>query len=77
MASPWRLETGDGSVTLRLPASFAADIRAHTGDGSISVDLPVTSSDTRKHSDFRGKLNGGGELLSVQSGDGSIHLTKL
>jgi DUF4097 and DUF4098 domain-containing protein YvlB len=77
MASPWRLETGDGSVTLRLPASFAADIRAHTGDGSISVDLPVTSSGTPKRSDFRGKINGGGELLSVQSGDGSIHLTKL
>ena len=77
MAAPWRVQTGDGSVTLRLPASFAADIRAHTGDGGIKVDLPATESEPRKRSEFRGKLNGGGELLSIQTSDGSIHLARL
>jgi hypothetical protein len=77
MASPWRVQTGDGSVTLRLPSTFAADIRAHTGDGGITVDVPATQSDIRKHSEFRGKVNGGGELLSIQTGDGSIHLARL
>ncbi len=77
MAGPWRVETGDGSVTIRLPEGFAADLDAQTGDGDISVSLPVTA--TGFHSgehNFRGKLNGGGLSLRIRTGDGSIRLER-
>src|ERR1700733_10470696 len=35
MASGWELRAGDGSITIRLPRDFAADLDAATGDGHI------------------------------------------
>ncbi len=77
MAADWRIRTGDGSVTLRLPEGFQADLDAHTGDGHISVDFPVTVSGTLNRTSVRGKMNGGGSTLTVRTGDGSIHIEKL
>ena len=77
MAGPWRIHTGDGSVTLRLPENFTADLDAHTGDGKITVDLPVTASGSLGGSELRGKLNGGGQTLVVRTGDGPIRLHRL
>ena len=68
----WNLHTGDGSVTMRLPENLAADVQLHTSDGHISMDLPITVSGKLGGNDIRGKLNGGGRLLSVHTGDGSI-----
>ena len=77
-AAPWRIETGDGDVTLRVPEGFAAEVDASTGDGEISVHLPITSTGFRsgEHS-FRGRLNGGGPSLRIRTGDGSIRLERL
>jgi len=72
----WNLHTGDGSVTLRLPQSLAADVELHTSDGHINVDMPITMSGQMGGTDIRGKLNGGGRLLSVHTGDGSISLER-
>lgn len=77
MAAGWRIRTGDGSVTLRLPENFAADLDAHTGDGKITVDFPVTASGAFGGSELRGKLNGGGQTLMVRTGDGPIRLHRL
>jgi len=77
MAAAWRIHTGDGSVALRLPENFAADIDAHTGDGKITIDLPVVASGSFGGSDLRGKLNGGGQMLMVRTGDGPIRLARL
>src|SRR5580700_7415398 len=33
MASSWNIHTGDGSVTLQIPESFAADVDLRTNDG--------------------------------------------
>ena len=77
MAGRWRVTTGDGHVTVRLPDSFTADLDAHTGDGKITVDLPLTLSGKLGGSEARGKLNGGGETLVVRTGDGPIHLQRL
>lgn len=77
LAAGWRVETGDGSVTLEVPETLAADVDLHTGDGHIDLDLPVvvTAGRIRPH-DVHGKINGGGNLLSIHTGDGSIHLRK-
>lgn len=77
MAGSWRINTGDGSVSLRLPENFAADLDAHTGDGKITVDFPVTASGSLGGSELRGKLNGGGQMLVVRTGDGPIRLHRL
>jgi hypothetical protein len=77
MAGPWRVHTDDGSVTLRLPDGFAADIDAHTGDGSINVSLPVTTSGFQSSKGLRGKLNGGGPTLHIETGDGAIRVERL
>jgi hypothetical protein len=78
MSSAWRVESGDGSVTLRLPPNFAADLDLHTGDGGISMDLPAVSGVSGRHDkEMTARLNGGGAALSVRTGDGSIHIRPL
>jgi hypothetical protein len=78
MSAGWRVETGDGGVTLRLPPAFGAELELHTGDGGISMDLPAVTSVSRSgDKDLRGRLNGGGAVLSVRTGDGSIHIRQL
>jgi hypothetical protein len=61
---------------VQLPAAFAADVELHTGDGHISLDMPVSVEGQLGHHDIRGKLNGGGNLLTIHTGDGSIRLEK-
>ncbi len=72
----WRLESGDGNVTLDLPSEIAADVDLHTGDGHIDLEMPVTTTGQLRPNEVHGKLNGGGSLLSIHTGDGSIHLRK-
>ncbi|HEV2731536.1 MAG TPA: DUF4097 family beta strand repeat-containing protein [Terriglobales bacterium] len=76
MGSGWDLHAGDGSVTLELPENFAADVDLHTGDGHISLDMPVTVEGRLGGNNIHGKLNGGGNLLTIHTGDGSIRLQK-
>jgi DUF4097 and DUF4098 domain-containing protein YvlB len=77
MSSEWRVRTGDGHVTLRLPSNFSAELDVHTGDGHIDSDLPVTVSGLRRENELRGKLNAGGPPLVVRTNDGSIRLERL
>src|SRR5215813_813699 len=72
----WRLNTGDGHLNLAIPATIAADVELHTSDGQIDFDLPVMVSGRQSRKDVRGQLNGGGKLLSLRTGDGSIRLEK-
>lgn len=76
LAEEWMIHTGDGSVSLELPESLSADLYLHTGDGHIDVDLPMTTEGRIKGNELRGKLNGGGKLITVHTGDGSINLRK-
>jgi DUF4097 and DUF4098 domain-containing protein YvlB len=77
VAGGWTIESGDGSVTLEVPENLAADLDLHTGDGHIDLDLPVVVSTGRiQHNEVHGKINGGGNLLSIHTGDGSIRLKK-
>jgi hypothetical protein len=78
IASSWRVESGDGGVTIRLPRDFAADLDLHTGDGSISVDLPLTTTaGGRSEHDLRARLNAGGATFFIRTGDGSIRVGRL
>lgn len=76
-SSLWNLHTGDGSVSLALPDNFAADLNLHTGDGHITLDLPLSLEGKIGENNIRGKLNGGGNPVRIQTGDGSIRVSKL
>jgi DUF4097 and DUF4098 domain-containing protein YvlB len=77
MNGGWLIHTSDGRVEARLPQDFAAELYAHTGDGRIQLDLPVTVNGEIEHSRIRGKLNGGGALLEITTGDGGIRIGRL
>jgi DUF4097 and DUF4098 domain-containing protein YvlB len=72
----WNFRAGDGSITLQLPDKLAADVELRTGDGHINVDLPISVSGRMATNNVHGKLNGGGNVLTVRTGDGSITLEK-
>ena len=77
MKSAWTLRTGDGNIQLRVPGDFAADLDAHTGDGHVRSDIPVTASaTTNRENELRGRMNGGGQTLSLRTGDGTIEIRK-
>ena len=77
MSTAWNLRTGDGRLELRLPPDFTADLDAHTGDGHVTIDFPVTVSGSVRENDVRGKMNGGGQLLELRTGDGDIRVEKM
>jgi hypothetical protein len=76
-----RIESSDGSVTLRVPKSFPADLEVSSSDGSIQSTLPLVvegyNSKGNSGHNIRGKFNGGGSLLSIHTSDGSVHLATL
>jgi hypothetical protein len=76
LAGGWSIRTGDGSVDLVLPADLQANIDASTNDGHISLGIPVTVEGTFSNSQIHGKMNGGGQSLTIHTGDGSIRLSK-
>ena len=76
MNNGWLIHTSDGRVEAKLPADLAAELYAHTGDGHIQLDIPVLVSGSIEHTRVRGKMNGGGPLLEITTGDGSIRIGK-
>jgi DUF4097 and DUF4098 domain-containing protein YvlB len=88
MSDDWDISTGDGSVTMYLPPDFGAELDARTSDGGIRNELQVASqaeadedASARRHDRdensrraVRGRIGGGGKLLKIRTGDGSIRL---
>jgi DUF4097 and DUF4098 domain-containing protein YvlB len=70
----WSISSGDGSIDVALANDLPADVEVSTGDGHISSDIPITVDGTLSKSRIRGKLNGGGQTLTIHTGDGSIRL---
>src|SRR5258706_11072113 len=77
LSGGWSIRTRDGSVELVLPAELQGNIDASTNNGHISLGIPVTVEGTfSSNSQIHGKMNGGGEPLTIHTGDGSIRLSK-
>jgi DUF4097 and DUF4098 domain-containing protein YvlB len=72
----WDVRSSDGSVMIRLPGDLAADVALHTSDGSITTNIPLVVEGSFGHHDIHGKMNGGGNLLTVHTSDGSVTLDK-
>lgn len=76
MAGDWSMRAGDGNIHVMLPPDFSADLEALTGDGHIDFELPVQMVG-RMGRNVRGKINGGGAVLNLHTGDGSIRVDRL
>jgi hypothetical protein len=77
MERAWSIGSSDGSIHMRLPDSFDADLDVSTSDGSIRVDHPVTMAGSKlSEHHLAGKLNRGGQLMRVHSSDGSVTISK-
>jgi DUF4097 and DUF4098 domain-containing protein YvlB len=70
----WDLQTGSGTVDVRLPSEAAFDLRAHSSSGHITVDHPMTVQGTIGRNEVQGKIRGGGFLLQLRTGSGSIRV---
>ena len=86
MADQWEIRTGDGGVRLELPAGFAANLDASTADGRVRVEgLPAEEGeapagsprDESARHDVKRALGGGGKLLRLRTGSGTITVTGL
>lgn len=73
-AGPVEAHTGSGSVKVRLTAQAAFDLRARTGSGKVSVEHPITASGTIGGREVSGKVRGGGPLVEVSTGSGSVRI---
>jgi hypothetical protein len=70
------LSTSGGSVTARLPATAMVTLDAHTLGGGVKSDLPVQVEGAGDRSTLRGKINGGGPSVKLETMGGSIHVLK-
>jgi DUF4097 and DUF4098 domain-containing protein YvlB len=64
----------NGSVKLYLPSDIDANIQAKTTNGSIKCDLPMQEMYMKKKTFMKGMINKGGQLISVKTTNGSIHI---
>ncbi len=73
VAGDMQLKTSAGSIELAVPENAALDIDARTSVGHVVSELPIATSDSgRQH--LRGKLNGGGKSVILETSAGSITL---
>jgi hypothetical protein len=81
LADASTIQSSDGSVTVRVPQNFTADLNVHTSDGHVDCALPLTMDHYQSRGDqgheLRGKLNGGGTPLTIHTSDGNVKIEYL
>lgn len=70
----WRIHTGSGGVTVQLPHDAKFDLEASTNSGSLTTSHELMVSGTLGRHELHGKANGGGPLVSVSTGSGSVRI---
>lgn len=70
----WNLRTGSGSLEVTFPAGAAYDLIAHTGSGGISTSQPIEVQGKINRHDLRAKVHGGGSVVNLSTGSGSIRI---
>jgi hypothetical protein len=74
LEAPCELSTSGGGIVVYLAKEVRADVDAHTSGGEVYSDLPITVQGTFGEGKLRGKLNGGGPLLTLRTSGGNIKL---
>jgi hypothetical protein len=76
VGADWDITTGDGSIVLRVPDGFNAEIDAASSDGRVRSEVAglETDQDADERGRLRGRLGSGGHVVRLRSGDGSIRV---
>jgi DUF4097 and DUF4098 domain-containing protein YvlB len=73
-ADAWDVDAGSGTIHVELSEQAAFDLLAETGSGGITVNHPLTVEGTVRRQRLSGKVRGGGPLVALSSGSGSIRV---
>ncbi len=68
------LYTSGGSISVKLPSEFKADVSLKTSGGSIHNQFDISRARDITKSKFIGKYNGGGANFSAKTSGGSIYV---
>ena len=68
--------TVNGGIKVYLPEDIAADIKISTVNGGIHTDFPLTIKGQWGPKNVSGELNGGGELIKLNTVNGGVSLYK-
>lgn len=71
-------KTSGGGITVALGEKLAVDVDLRTSAGRVSTDFPVATvvHGEQSKNELRGKVNGGGPLITAHTSAGSIRLQK-
>lgn len=77
----WRIESGSGDVTLRLPPTASVRVEAESGAGSLDLDPQLTFANVRQSGgpagvDFRARLGEGDARVRATTGAGDVEVLR-
>ena len=70
--SNWKLETGSGNVRLNLAQGKRFELDAEASSGNIDLSQPITMQGSMNKHHIHGTVQGGGPLVSIETGSGDI-----
>ena len=72
------LKTMAGNISAKIPESTSADVKISTTVGKIVSDLitPEKADQYSTSSNASGKINGGGNMITIETNAGNVHLSK-
>ena len=69
--------TGNGTVTVALPAAFEGELDANTGHGEVHTDFALRVVGRLRPHRMRGTIGKGERRIRMSSGNGDLELRKL
>jgi len=72
-SAAWKLEAGSGNIELTT-GDAPLTLDASTGSGTITTDSAMTMETSSDKRHVRGKINGGGPEVRVETGSGNIRI---
>jgi hypothetical protein len=76
VAEDMELSSGNGTITVTVPANFAGEIDASTGSGKFYSDFEMTLRGRIDPQHVRATIGRGGRRLTMRSGNGDVELRK-
>jgi len=69
------LETSGGNLVVRLPKTISAEISAETTGGDVNCDFQFSGK--LREGSLKGKINGGGNLIKLETSGGDIVISSV
>lgn len=70
------LSTSGGSIKVRIPSETAARIHLYTSGGDCSLNFDEADLSKDKDHEIKGRLNGGGKMISCSTSGGDIRVSE-